>query len=221
MKIISFFYFSKGHRITFPWKRNWKSWNSWHIWNNKYSLGCNILLDFKVKSILLTYRLLPFVVYNWLLIPQKKFVCTISFLYGMKIFIPNKNYHGLLCKKEHGILNFKVNMERPTNLFKFCYFTDIVIQNWWSFQPYLTCWFPIFSNIVWSSVKILDVSIPKSNVTIDEKNGLTVSCANAELKIKSNWKFREKSWWVQHVHIICDHLNFKIKIFYIWPLCSR
>lgn len=64
-----------------------------------------------------------------------------------------------------------------------------------------------------SSVRIQDVSIPKSNVTIDEKNGLTITCANAELKIKSNWKYKEKSWphikdsGSVNIHMIDIHLE--------------
>ena len=45
-----------------------------------------------------------------------------------------------------------------------------------------------------SSVRILNVSIPKSNITIDEKNGLTVTCSNSELNVRSNWKYKENSW---------------------------
>jgi len=45
-----------------------------------------------------------------------------------------------------------------------------------------------------SKVRIQNVSIPKSNLTIDEKDGLTISCSHADLDLKSNWKFQEKSW---------------------------
>lgn len=45
-----------------------------------------------------------------------------------------------------------------------------------------------------SKVHIEEVSIPISNLTIDETNGLTISCSHADLKFRSNWKFQEKSW---------------------------
>jgi len=45
-----------------------------------------------------------------------------------------------------------------------------------------------------SNIHIVNVSIPKSNLTIDEEDGLTISCSHAELTLKAGWRFKEKSW---------------------------
>ena len=45
-----------------------------------------------------------------------------------------------------------------------------------------------------SSVKIRDITIPKSNLTIDGKVGLTVKFDDASLSIISKWKYKQKSW---------------------------
>jgi len=45
-----------------------------------------------------------------------------------------------------------------------------------------------------SSIAIKNVSIPKSNMTIDGKTGLTISCGDAYLEVTSKWRYKEKSW---------------------------
>ncbi|XP_057314559.1 bactericidal permeability-increasing protein-like [Hydractinia symbiolongicarpus] len=45
-----------------------------------------------------------------------------------------------------------------------------------------------------SKVMLKDVSIPKSNMTINQRTGLTVTCNDAALDVHSNWRYKEKSW---------------------------
>lgn len=45
-----------------------------------------------------------------------------------------------------------------------------------------------------SNIKLHDVAIPKSNLSISQKKGLTISATNATLSIDAKWKYRQYGW---------------------------
>eukprot|EP00112_Aurelia_sp_Birch-Aquarium-sp1_P003806 Seg143.9 transcript_id=Seg143.9/GoldUCD/mRNA.D3Y31 product="Lipopolysaccharide-binding protein" protein_id=Seg143.9/GoldUCD/D3Y31 len=45
-----------------------------------------------------------------------------------------------------------------------------------------------------AKIKLSDVSIPKSNLTVSQVKGLTISATNATLSINAHWKYRQLGW---------------------------
>jgi len=45
-----------------------------------------------------------------------------------------------------------------------------------------------------ANVSLFEVTIPKSNLTVNQAKGLTISATNATLSIRANWKYKQLGW---------------------------
>lgn len=45
-----------------------------------------------------------------------------------------------------------------------------------------------------SNVSLYEVAIPKSNLTVSQTKGLTITATNATLSIRANWKYKQLGW---------------------------